>query len=180
VKQICSPKELTNRFKQSTERGENIDAVIVIDDLIATGKTFAGNISSCVDQFGDELKKSKAKLIGGALYATKEGSEYVLRAMKSLTEVECDLRVGEILSPDVYAFHKDSVIWSSQDERERAKALISDLGSRVYKTQPLGYGGLGLLLVFPTTVPNNTLPILHSSAKSGQKPWRPLFIRPTN
>ena len=71
-------------------------------------------------------------------------------------------------------------IWDTQEEKERAKAFVADLGARVYKSQPLGFGGQGIMLVFPNTVPNNTLPILHSASKSGQKPWRPLFPRPTN
>jgi hypothetical protein len=73
----------------------------------------------------------------------------------------------------------ESGAWVSESEAERAYSLIRTLGTRVYKKRPLGYGDLGLLLVFPQTVPNNTVPILHSQAKGSER-WDPLFPRPVN
>ena len=64
-------------------------------------------------------------------------------------------------------------------KEEEAEALCRDIGSTIYKRSPFGFGGLGLLVVFPTTVPNNTLPMLHSASKEVDRAWKPLFPRPT-
>jgi hypothetical protein len=70
--------------------------------------------------------------------------------------VQSDFRAGELLSDKAFAFSEESGLWKNADDRERAKALATDFGARIYRSQPLGFGGLGLLMVFPTTVPSNT------------------------
>ncbi|MBC7104135.1 MAG: hypothetical protein H5U13_13225 [Parvibaculum sp.] len=176
---ICSPEHVVSRLDEEKAKGKTIAAVVVIDDVAVTGRSIASNGVRFLEMYGDRLKEQNVKFLLSTLYATKRATEYVLEQLKSYN-VESDFRVGEVLSDSAFAFSDISSIWSNDDERDRARALITDLGSRVYKRQPLGYGGMGLLLVFPTTVPNNTLPILHSSSKVRLKPWRPLFPRPTN
>ena len=105
----------------------------------------------------------------------------ILLSLESFGEIlDIDFRCCEILGRESIAFPDDRSSWGSREEFERAKALCIDLGSRIYKQNPLGYGGMGLLIVLPTTVPNNTLPILHSYARANsEEPWIPLFLRPT-
>ena len=67
--------------------------------------------------------------------------------------------------------------WDDEKTFERARALCLDLGSNCYKRYPLGYGGLGLLVVFSDTIPNNSLSILHAHSKAEKNKWKPLFER---
>jgi hypothetical protein len=180
VAQICPPDHLAGRLAESRSSGREIEAVIVIDDIAGTGGTLASNVERFVEAVGDSLRTGETKLLISTLYSTKTGSEVILKKLRSLSDVRVDFRPGEVLTEQAHAFSTNSKLWRNADERERAKALCVDLGSRIYKNHPLGIGGLALLLVFPNTVPNNTLPILHSASKSNTKKWSPLFRRPTN
>src|SRR6266542_2575492 len=68
--------------------------------------------------------------------------------------------------------------WCNESERDRARALCTRLGTGLYK-HALGFGGQGLLLVFPDTCPNNSLPILFAG-RAGANAWNPLFPRPSS
>jgi hypothetical protein len=117
-----------------------------------------------------------------AILATKEADKKIRDALSKVEGVNVDFRACEVLEPPtVQVFDGLNGIWSTQDELERAKALCTDLGARVYPKDPLGFGDQALLVVFPTTVPNNSLPILHSHARmTSSKRWIPLFERVTN
>lgn len=180
VSQICSQVDVGARLIAAVEKGNPISAVIIVDDIAGTGRTLASSVGKFVAGTQVALRIGNTKILTCALYATRAATEHALASCRAIEHVECDFRAGEVLSQKSFAFSDESPLWANQDERERARALATDLGSRIYRSQPLGFGGMGLLIVFPTTVPNNTLPILHSSSKSGLKPWRPLFPRPTN
>jgi len=59
------------------------------------------------------------------------------------------------------------------DERKRIQDRLKHYGSICAKRIPLGYGGIGALLVFYYNTPNTTLPIIWGS----QNGWIPLFRR---
>lgn len=180
VANICSSEKVAARLESASEAGKPISAVIVVDDVAATGRTLADSVLAFALSNGEAFLKFEAKLFICALYSTRDASDFIGRKLSSLELSYGDFRIGEVLGSAINAFSLDSTVWATPDDRERAKALVTNLGARIYKSQPLGHGGLGLLLVFPTTVPNNSLPILHSSSKGGVKRWTPLFLRPTN
>jgi hypothetical protein len=182
-KGVVGPDALA-QFALRYERDNNksIDAVIVVDDLVGTGKSLTENLRRFVEVNKVFLRDRSAFLGVVALFATTEGETQVRRLLSGFDGLRCDLRVCEHLTPQYFAFpNGDSELgfWASVDEREKARALCREIGSRTYKRDPLGFGGQGLLLVFPNTVPNNSLPILHSASR-GDVPWRPIFERPTN
>jgi hypothetical protein len=109
--------------------------------------------------------------------ATEAAQRKVLSEIDEIADVDLDFRSSEVLTSQDFAFPNT---FASEDEA-RAKALCVNLGSNIYPNDPLGFGGLGILVVFPTTVPNNSLPILHSSARtSSPRKWEPLFPRIVN
>jgi hypothetical protein len=175
VSNICSAEKIAARLAQ-----EPISAVIVVDDIAATGQTLATRLTDFAVSTTGAFQRSETKLLCCALYATRFATERILKQLASLALMHIDFRVGEVIGENIIAFGDGSKLWSSADERDRARALVMQLGGRIYKNQPLGFGGLGLLMVFPTTVPNNSLPILHSSSKGNAMRWIPLFLRPTN
>ena len=131
VGQICSQEELPRRLEELFAQGHTIEAVIVVDDIAGTGNTIAKSVTRCVENAGDVLKKGKTKLIVCALYATRGAADLILRSFKKNDDVECDFRVGEFLSTKLSAFSDNSAIWANTEERERAKALVTDLGARI-------------------------------------------------
>ncbi len=176
---VIPPNGFRESFDEYCRRRGTPSALIIVDDIAATGGTLSNKLAEFLTYYGDLFKDIKIRAI--TLTATAEAQELINRRLEGFRELDVDLRTCETLSPSTYAFDIYKEGWSSEDQEERAKALCINLGSRIHKQRPLGYGGLGLLVVFPATVPNNSLPILHSFARaaSGQS-WTPLFIRPNN
>jgi hypothetical protein len=173
---IIAPESVAKHIDSS---GSNPPAaIIVVDDFIGTGQSLAKNLSSFIESLGDRLKRRDVKLLVITLLATAGGEKHV---REKISRLDCDaeLRVSEVISTRHFAFDEKSPIWATSDDRGRAFELCQRLGSRIYKSSPLGYGSLGLLLVFQDTCPNNTLPIIHARV-GGQEPWVPLFERPKN
>lgn len=102
------------------------------------------------------------------------------RLAKLKDEIDIDFQTCETLQPDRYALPENKTGFRSVDEWERAKALFIDIGNKIDRRRPMGYGDFGMLVVFPTNVPNNTLPALRSYGRSGSSPWNPLFERITH
>ena len=104
----------------------------------------------------------------------------MLRELSKLSYPKLDFRAGELLDENASIFNGQKGVFASNEEKDRAKALATDIGATIYKTNPLGFGGQALNIVFPSTVPNNCLPLLHSRSKKSQLPWYPLFERLVN
>lgn len=176
---VFNSGNLSEVIRGRQREGVKTSAIVVIDDIIATGRSIATNLQVFIDKLKDVLEQQDIPIYLIALCATIEGDQYVRRFLDRLDYNNITLRVCEIIDNANLPFHSDSEIWTSADEAAQAKALCEDVGSRIYRRAPLGFGQSGLLVVFPNTTPNNSLPILHSAAKSGAA-WEPLFPRLVN
>lgn len=156
-----------------------VNSIVIIDDIAATGKTLSGKVLGFFNKHQQFLVDRSITGVIVVLLATKDGDEEIRKALKKLNTTKWDLRVCEFLDDKYFAFNKMSKIWVNDEEYQKAKGLCRDLGAKIFSNSPLGYGGLGLLVVFPDNCPNNSLPILHGQGK-GEKGWRPLFHRLTN
>jgi hypothetical protein len=159
--------------------GHSVAAVAIIDDIVATGGTLSKKVADFISAHRSVLQESNAFVAVIALLGTAKGEEAVRRRISQLGGVNVELRICEPIAPACYAFVPNCGIWTSEGEMQQAKALCVRLGSAIYGNNPLGYGDMGLLVTFPSTCPNNTLPILHSFGK-GERAWSPLFPRPVN
>ncbi len=181
-KAILPPTSFDRAFRdyvQTIRNGKPPKAVVIVDDVVATGRSLARNIDRFVQQHAALLAETKPKVIVYALFATEQGIDRVRTAIGTMAYEEVDFRAGEMLDEDAFAFAGETGVFGTRADKDRAKAMVEDLGTHVYPDNPLGYGGQGLLLVMPTTVPNNALPILHSSSKTATA-WKPLFERVVN
>jgi hypothetical protein len=177
---IVSPRDFSTNLAAYVERYGDISAIVVVDDIVATGNSLARNMRGFLGEHQPLLRKLDVPIIALALAATAEGEDRVISEIKKIEWADFNLRICDPLSERDFAFGNNA-IWVDQEERERAQALCTDLGANIYPDNPLGYGGHGLLVVFPHTCPNNSLPILHSSARAGAKhKWFPLFPRLVN
>jgi DNA polymerase III delta prime subunit len=176
---IISPSDFRNKYNIHASKYEQPVALIIIDDIAATGRTLSTNLEVFMRENNDIVSFVKIRII--TLAATAKAQKSIDRLFLKLQNLDIDFRTCEIIETKNYALTEDSTVWNSQEERERTKSLCLDLGKNIYKDNPLGYGELGLLIVFPTTTPNNSLPILHSRSKNGSSlKWRPLFPRLVN
>jgi hypothetical protein len=158
------------------ERGP-LTGIVIVDDVVATGESLRTNLGRFFAA-NRMISERGIPVVVVVLFATATGEQSLREAMLAEMGSNVDLRVCEHIEAGLQAFGENAA-WASENEAERAHSLVRSLGARVYKKRPLGYGDLGLLMVFPQTVPNNTLPILHSQAKGSER-WDPLFPRPVN
>lgn len=158
------------------KRSRPVKGIVIIDDIAATGNSLARNIISFVRANGDFIAERKMPIVVIALLTTVVADETVRTAMGQLNGIDIDFRSCETISERYFAFSDRSEIWIDMNERARAKAMISEIGRAVQKDAPLGYGDMALLVAFSDTVPNNTIPAIHSAGAS----WRPLLPRPKN
>jgi hypothetical protein len=178
---VIAPGDFRARFDKHVKQNEQVAALVIMDDIAATGKSISDNVNHFLSECGDLLQSTKVRLV--TLVATEAAQSKILKEIKKMEHIDIDFGSCEILPKEVFAFPEgaDATVWSSEKEKARAQALCRDLGSRIYKQNPLGHGGMGLLIVFPTTVPNNSLPILHSYSRPGSgRSWQPLFPRVVN
>jgi hypothetical protein len=175
---VVDPNSFSERVVEHEEkRNITINGVIIIDDIAATGRTLASNVDRFIKDNLKFLNNRSITTVVVALLATREADEQVRAILQRIKGVNVDFRSCEIIQDRHFAFRDGNGIWSSQDEAGQAKAIVTEIGRGIYKNEPLGFGELGLLVVFYDTCPNNTLPILHSGGSSG---WLPLFERPKN
>jgi hypothetical protein len=158
------------------ENASGVRALVIVDDIIASGGTMSANIERFLDAKAPELVAREVLMLVVALTAGKKGEDRVRETLLQFPEVRAELRVCHPILPEDLPFSGKSRMWVSADEEHRAKGLVRKLGEAIQRYSPLGHDDLGLLSVFPETCPNNSLPILHSGAKS----WKPLFPRPKN
>ncbi|MBB2199740.1 ATP-binding protein [Gluconacetobacter sp. 1c LMG 22058] len=157
-------------------RSQPVRGIVIIDDIAATGESLAQNLENFLTRNIDFLILRKLPVVVIALLATEAADQAVRAVMTKWSGISIDFRVCEYLREDSFAFSERSLIWKDSDERDRAKALVSEIGRVVCKPAPLGFGNLALLLAFTDTVPNNTLPVIHASGTG----WRALLERPKN
>ena len=177
---IFPPGEFAARMIKHVAAGDRVDSIVIVDDMVGTGKSLLGNVEKFVRINSDSIPLSvPIRLI--SLVATSEGQKRVLDGIGKLDRSNIDFHPCKVLGDNNFAFPESTIGWSSNDDRDRAKALCLDFGKKIYSANPLGFGGRGLLLVFPTNTPNNSLPILHTPSRvGGGKAWRPLFPRMTH
>lgn len=176
---VVSRSDFSSRYEHHVSKHGRPAALVMIDDIAATGGSLAGNIEVFIQENRSAVENLIIRIV--TLTATSTAQQAIDRKLRTFDELNIEFRSCEVISDANIAFPDGTAGWRTQEERERAKALCIDLGKHIYKASPLGYGGLGLLIVFPTTVPNNSLPILHSFSRTGSsRPWRPLFPRVVN
>lgn len=177
---ILSPSSFEKEFESFTEKHGAPKAIVIIDDIVGTGGTLSKKMTAFVNRHADLLARHRPRIEVCSLFATAQGRARVLETLKSLNYPDVDFRTGEVLPESLFAFSGDTGVFSGHDEYNRAKSLATEIGSTIYPDNPLGYGGQALLLVLPNTVPNNSLPLLHTASRQPEHPWIPLFRRVAN
>lgn len=159
--------------------GESPNAVVLVDDVAGTGKTLSELLKEFLEESASNFVSNSITLAIVLIFASEEAQERISNVLKKYPDVKSHIYVNEIIGDNHRAFtEKDRGVWQSEDLRDKAKALCINLGTGLYK-DPLGFGSQALMIAFPETCPNNSLPIIFSS-KSGGKNWNALLPRPSS
>jgi hypothetical protein len=174
---VIGQADFARRFQELERERGSLTGIVIVDDVVATGTSLQTNLEGFLAA-NPMIRDRNIPVIVVVLFATVSGEQSLREAIVARMGSNIEFRICEQIDERLQTFGQIDA-WGSDEEAARARSLISTLGARIYKKWPLGYGGLGLLLVFPQTVPNNSLPILHSHAKGAER-WEPLFPRPVN
>ena len=180
TKSILAPTIFKEAYSRHHKEYGAPKIIVIVDDMVGTGRSLSTNIKKFHDDNLSVLTPDTPLVLAFSLLATSEGNRAVLAALSKLEYPRIDFRAGEILDSNASLFGGEKGIFATPEERDGAKAIATDIGATIYKSSPLGYGGQALSVVFPTTVPNNSLPLLHSYGKGVGTQWRPLFERIVN
>ncbi|KUM25974.1 hypothetical protein AU467_23555 [Mesorhizobium loti] len=178
VKCIIPPSVFTESLSTHVQTWGSPAVLVMIDDIVATGRSLARNVKKFVEKNEQALRLNKLPITVLTLASTGDGDQFVREQVAEFDWLDFNIRHCETLDAKHFAFDERNEIWANQIERDRAKSLCRDLGVGIYPDNPLGFGDQGMLVAFPTTCPNNSLPILHSAGR--QNNWKPLFERVTN
>lgn len=165
--------QLATLLSRETEGSEGVRAVLIIDDVAASGNTLALELRTFFAKHMSLLSSRGVLVFVVVVIATQEGESTIRGAMQEIGYERCDVRVCEFLDSRHICFPLDLGFWDSPEEKSEVRALCLEIGHKIRPKEPLGYHGQALLLVFPHNCPNNSLPILYAPSDS----WRPLFPR---
>ncbi len=160
---------------KALDKNDQIKAIVFIDDIIASGASAVKDFNNLNRKYGELIKQKQTKILISAICGLQSGKEKLEEAIKEGT-FEAKVIVNDILTEEDQCFSQQSGVFSSSDERNRARQIAWNYGKRLEKKHPLGYDSGQLLVVFRDNCPNNTLPILWKES-TGKVKWTPLFKR---
>jgi hypothetical protein len=147
--------------------------ILVLDEFAGSGRQIAGVVNSLIEK----LSTANPRWHEDTTIAVGIGVVPGREAELALGDLPCEVSIGVTLGPEVRAFHPDAGIFDTDADRDAAKDLMSAIGRSLGARPPLGFQDQGLLVVFESNCPNNSLPALWKNGEYSGKPWFPLFER---
>jgi uncharacterized protein len=163
-----------NKLISEIDKRSDTKVVVFLDDFVGTGNQATENLEWVNTNLGNLVKERKIKIVFIAVVAVKEGWNF-LNEQVSEMDIDVETHYCELLDDSSKYFTEKSTIFTNPNDREFAKDIAKRYGKLLVKNSPLGYGGLGVGVVFENRCPNDSLPILWSESTSPK--WRALFKR---
>ena len=161
---------------QSTlNSNDQIEAIVFVDDIIASGDSAVESLSELNENCGELLKEKQVKVFISAICGLHIGIEKLQVAINNVP-FDAEVLVSDPLTETDRCFSDESEVFTSPNDREKAKGIALEIGKKLEKKCPLGFQDNQLLVVFSDNCPNNTLPILWKES-TGKVNWTPLFKR---
>jgi hypothetical protein len=152
---------------------EQLQRVVFVDDFVGTGASLENELEDFEREHGEWLRSLELETYLVVLAAFRRGAERVHQVIDRL-RLPIRLHVGQELTDEQdRCFGTESRFYSNDVEREQARLLAYQIGSRLEPRTPLGFGDLQAAVVFDWACPNNSLPILRTRGAD----WIPLFER---
>ncbi|EOG7789433.1 phosphoribosyltransferase-like protein [Vibrio fluvialis] len=159
-------------IKRNIESNKEINAIVFIDDILATGNSIIEGIEKLKLQCGEIIHERGIVVVIGVICGMSDGYENILSQDFGF---EIETVVCDIFPTECKVFSETSEIFREREERQYAQSICTKYGAQLQKMHPLGYQDSQLLVVFKDNCPNNSLPVLWSS--SSRPKWIPLFNR---
>lgn len=149
--------------------GQSERWVVIADDIIGTGTSISAIIPKII-----ELLTMFPKIRLRALFLTgfADGAQQLKSLEKRFGPERYSLSISRLLFNKDTCFHPDSLILDSDKDKVLLDMECNRLKEIGLRLPARGYGDLGALIVFPSSVPNCTLPLIWFDRSDK---WKPLF-----
>lgn len=168
-KNVVAPDKLDRYL----DTNKNVNSVLFIDDFIGSGSSAIENITRLSETFPKIFQNPDLSFHYGVVCGFQEAKHKIIIRMKRL-KINLAVHICDLLDESDKMFEDSSKIFTAPGERYAARTICYYQGSILEKNHPLGYGNMQSIVVFPKTIPNNSLPILWAENKE----WKALFPRP--
>jgi len=156
------------------KKREDIKAVVFLDDFVGTGNQASENLQSICKALAGVVSEKEIRFFFITAIGMKRGIGNLKNVASTLTpsiEVHC----CEMLDDADQYFSEKSDIFNNSNIKDEAREIALRYGKLLVKDNPLGYGDLGIGVVFEHSCPNDSLPIIW--AESPNPRWTALFKR---
>jgi len=160
------------KVAEEVRNNNRIQAVVFIEDIIASGGTVVSGLRQLNDLCGDLLASRKVKVVPAAICGFEDGLELIESEAEKLP-FQVDPFVCDLLTEADKCFSLNRNIFENESDRAEALQIAHDYGHKLDNKKALGYKDNQLLITFHETCPNNSLAILWADYLN----WRPLFSR---
>jgi len=172
-KVISTNVALLNDIPKTLEKNERISTLVFIDDIIASGGSIIEGLKNLSNNCGEAISAKNLKVVVATVCGLESGKKAIEKEAIQLP-FNVEVYICDPLNDSNRCFTEESLFFENDLERTKAKEIALKYGTKLQKKQPLGYDGGQLVVVFPDTCPNNSLPILWCSSDHS---WVPLFRR---
>jgi hypothetical protein len=152
---------------------ERPSLILVLDEFAGTGRQLSG----VVRKLAEELSETNQSWAEETTIAVGIGVVPGTETLSAFDGLPCEVAVGVTLGPEVRAFDDEARIFDSESDRIAAMDLMGAVGRGLSARPPLGFQDQGLLVVFESNCPNNSLPALWKNGDYSGREWIPLFER---
>jgi AAA+ ATPase superfamily predicted ATPase len=149
--------------------------LVCVDDFIGSGLSASGDIKqNVIAELENRIPnwRERILLIYASVVGFEKGIELIEERIPEIV-VACFSRLTDADK----AFSELNDIFTKENERLQAREIAHSVGLELEPDNPLGWEASQALVVFPSTVPNNTLPILYKEGVFDHKVWKALFPR---
>lgn len=149
--------------------------LFMVDDFIGTGRQGSEYLIKAIETL--DQKAPNWESLCHPFYSLVCGFEDAAESIELASGNRVQAIIADPLEDKDRAFSPRAGIFLDDRERNIAKSLFSKIGMSLEKKHPLGYGASEALIVFPNSIPNNTLPVFYKQGHYEGRLWTPLFLR---
>ncbi|MBL7129283.1 MAG: ATP-binding protein [Ignavibacteria bacterium] len=165
-----------SKITETLESNSRIQLILIIDDIIGTGRTQIELTSKYLnEEILGIIKSRNIKLIYASICGTNKGIKTIQEFLNKYP-IETEVKCLESLTKENKCFDSESIFFDNEIDRENARKVALKYGNQIDRKQPLGFEDSELAIVFFDNCPNNTLPIIWKRNEKNPK-WFPLFER---
>jgi hypothetical protein len=161
-----------DRIESKLNELKNINALVFIDDFIGSGNSIKENLEPILAGNKEYFLENKINIIIGVITGFEAAKNKIHKYAKQ-TGLSVKVILLDPLNKSDKCFDNNSLIFPKHIERQKAESICKKIGATLEKRHPLGFSDCQSRVVFPTTCPNNSLPILWKETST----WKPLFKR---